>query len=97
MNMNREDQVNKAMKSLEGVQRAQAPHGGFAKIQQRLADQRKQQQPSYEWLKIAAVISLVVCSNIWAVSTYLVADSTEAGTSGSYPQIVFNFNLYDYE
>ncbi|WP_424961308.1 hypothetical protein [Ekhidna sp.] len=97
MDMEQENRINKAMESLEGIQRAKAPADGFEKIQQKLADQRmRQQQPARSWMKVAAVVALVVCSNAWAISNYLTSESTTIEDS-NYPQLMSDFNLYDYE
>ncbi|MEQ9100079.1 MAG: hypothetical protein RIF40_13065 [Imperialibacter sp.] len=100
--MNQKNRATEIMNSLEGIQRAKAPHDGFAKIQQKLAEQRKQQpltkqQAGNEWIKIAAVIALVVCSNIWAVSNYLGSNTSTSVETSGYPQIMSDFNLYDNE
>lgn len=100
--MKRENRVTEIMNSLEGIQKAKTPRDGFAKIQQRLADQRKQQrsvehQAGFGWMKIAAVIALVIASNIWAVSNYWTSNNKIATESGSYAQLMTDFNLYDNE
>ena len=101
MNMERKHRVTEVMNSLEGIQKAKAPRDGFAKIQQKLADQRRAQptisKPDYGWMKVAAVIALVVCSNIWAVANYWASDQATSTDAGSYPQIVTDFNLYENE
>ncbi|MEP0985421.1 hypothetical protein [Ekhidna sp.] len=98
MDMEQEKRITKAMNSLDSIQRAKAPTYGFAKIQQKLADQRmKQQQPAGSWMKVAAVVALVVCSNVWAVSNYLSSENVTTEDSSSYPQLMTDFNLYDYE
>jgi len=98
--MKPENRGKEIMNSLEGIQRAKAPRDSFAKIQQRLADQRKQQpsikqQSSYGWMKIAAVIALVIISNIWAVSNFMSSNTSE--TPGNYTQLIADFNLYENE
>jgi len=100
MNMKREDRVSGIMTSLDEIKRAKAPKDSFAKIQQRLADQRKQantaQGANLNWMKIAAVITLILASNTWVVSNYF--STTQMPTdSTNYPQIVANFNLYEDE
>lgn len=100
--MKQENRVTEIMNSLEGIQKAKAPRDGFAKIQQKLAHQREQQFPikqqtGYGWMKIAAVIALVIASNIWAVSNYWTSDSMTATETGSYAQLMTDFNLYDNE
>lgn len=102
MSMKKEDHVNRSMNSLEGMQRAKAPQDTFSKIQQKLADQRKlqrsaEQQTSNGWMKIAAVITLVVASNIWAVSNYWESDNMTTTESYGYAQLITDFNLYDNE
>lgn len=98
--MKREKSVNDIMNSLDSIQRAKAPADGFVKIQQKLADQRKssiepKKQTNFGWLKVAAVIAFVVCSNAWAVSNYLTSDLQSENTgSDSYSQITTDFNLY---
>lgn len=100
--MKQETRLTEVMNSLEGIQKAKAPHDSFAKIQQKLADQRKRQPPikqqlSYGWMKIAAVIALVITSNIWAVSNYMKSDNSTSEESSNYAQIVSDFNLYENE
>ena len=97
-----EDRVKKVLNSLEGVQKAKAPHDGFSKIQQRLAAQRQGTELGHQssrraWIKVAAVIALVVSSNIWVVSNYLSSQEFSSEESSSYPQVVSNYNLYDDE
>ncbi len=102
MNMKEEDPINRALDSLKGIQRAKAPSQTFAKIQQKLADQRANKgiadpQPNYAWIRVAAAMALLVASNIWAVSNYWVSDSNTATESGGYAQLMTDFNLYDNE
>lgn len=102
MSMKKEKRIEEVMNSLEGFQKPKVPQNGFRKIQQELADQRQQQpqikQPSrYGWIKVAAVIALVLCSNIWVVSEYLTSDEGAASEAGGYSQITNDFNLYEYE
>ncbi|MFZ1808423.1 MAG: hypothetical protein WAU36_14425 [Cyclobacteriaceae bacterium] len=100
--MKQEKRVTEILNSLEGIQKAKVPHSGFAKIQQKLADQRKQEpiineQSGYGWMKIAAVIALVIASNIWAVSNYLGSESMASVEVSSYAQLMTDFNLYENE
>lgn len=104
MNMKPKNRVTEVMNSLEGIQAAKAPADTFAKIQQKLADQRKHQPPikmqsSYGWMKMAAVIALVVSSNIWAVSNYWVSESIASETSeiSDNYSLMTDFNLYENE
>lgn len=101
MNMERKNRIEEVMNSLEGIQKAKAPRDGFAKIQQKLANQRREQptlsKPDYGWMKVAAVIALVVCSNVWAVSNYWGADRATSADASAYPQLVTDFNLYENE
>lgn len=102
MNMEPEKHVQEIMNSLEGMQKAKSPTNGFVKIQQKLANQRLgqssiKQDSSQDWIKIAAVIMLLITSNIWAVSNYLVVSNSSSLTTQSYPQITTDFNLYKNE
>ncbi|RIJ42897.1 hypothetical protein [Pontibacter oryzae] len=94
--MKQDKRVAKVMNSLEGIQRAKAPHDGFAKIRQNLADQRQQEQTAaYGWMKVAAVIAFVVTSNVWAVTNFLQTGTAPSAETGSYTQITTDFNLYE--
>lgn len=100
--MKEEKRLEDVMGSLKGIQRAKAPHDGFAKIQQRLAQQRQEaavldQKSSSNWLKVAAVIALVLCSNIWAITTYMSSTNQTPAESGEYSQVTSDFNLYGNE
>ncbi|MEP1034782.1 hypothetical protein [Ekhidna sp.] len=99
MDMEQENRITEAMNSLDGIQGAKAPADGFAKIQQKLANHRmqKEQHPVGSWMKVAAVVALVICSNVWAVSNYWTSESVATEDSSSYPQLMTDFNLYDYE
>ncbi|GAA0877194.1 hypothetical protein GCM10009119_01620 [Algoriphagus jejuensis] len=103
MNMKREDQVKRVLDSLDGIQRAEAPKEGFSKIQQRLAGQRtlplREESSGRGWLWIAASLALVLCSNIWVVSTQWTTETAPANveTYSEYPQLITDFNLYDHE
>ena len=89
------------MGSIEGLERVKAPQDGFQKVQQKLTKQRQGlrpselQQPNHSWMKVAAVIALVVCSNIWVVTNYLKSDSQTLAESGVYSQVTTDFNLYE--
>jgi len=102
MNMKEEDPIDRALGSLQDIQRAKAPSQAFAKIQQKLADQRANKgmvdpQPSYAWMRVAAAMALLVASNIWAVTNYWAPDSNTTTASGGYVQLMTDFNLYDNE
>ena len=98
--MKEKNRVHEIMNSLDGIQQSKAPRDGFAKIQQKLADQRAQ-QPAIKyrsaWMRVAAVIAFVVCFNIWIVSNYLSNEDMIPSESNDYPQLVTNFNMYDNE
>lgn len=101
MNMKQEKRLTEIVNSLDGIQKAKAPVDGFAKIQEKLASQRKQSIPinkksGYEWLKIAAVIGLVIFSNIVAVSNYLELSINNSEESDNYLEMT-DFNLYENE
>ena len=94
MSMNKKDRIEKIMHSVGGMQSAKAPAGTFSKIQQKLADQRKEQErSSYRWLGVAAVILLVICSNVIIVSNYYSNESRS--WQGDYLQLTSDFNLYE--
>ncbi|MBU2914089.1 MULTISPECIES: hypothetical protein [Reichenbachiella] len=98
MNMDKDNRINEIMNSLEGIQRAKAPAGGFAQIQQRLVNDHQanvtQAKSGFGWMKVAAVVAMVISMNIWAVSNYF--DSYSAGTNNTdgYSQLITDFNLY---
>lgn len=101
--MERENRVDKVMSSLEGMERADAPRGSFAGIQQRLAAQRQEQpaiaqEDRFGWLKVAAVTALIVCANAWAVTNFLgTANDDRPVVSSGYSQLMTDFNLYENE
>lgn len=99
--MKEEKRITEIMNSLEGIQPVKAPPNGFVKIKQKLADQELQQpitqQSSYGWVRVAAVIALVICSNLWAVTNYLSDEGTLITEPDSYPQLVSDFNMFENE
>lgn len=97
--MKQHNRINKVLNSLDGMQRAKAPGDGFAKIQQRLAEQRMQQamarpDTGFEWIKVAAAVALVVIVNIWAVANFITSDTKAAPKSGNYAELTTDLNLY---
>ncbi|GAB5524628.1 MAG: hypothetical protein Roseis2KO_25000 [Roseivirga sp.] len=102
MSMKKEDRVDEIMNSVENLHRVSVPQDGFQKVQQKLVDQRSRagmtEKPSDQsWMRVAAVIALLVCSNIWAVANYLSPDDTPIDEPSGYTQITIDLNLYDYE
>ncbi|TRX49027.1 hypothetical protein FNH22_27735 [Fulvivirga sp. M361] len=92
--MNKKDRIEEIMHSVGGMQRAKAPADAFSKIRQKLADPPKEQETSsYRWLGVAAVILLVICSNVVIISNYY---SNESWSQHSdYLQLTSDFNLYE--
>ncbi|UZR98953.1 hypothetical protein [Chondrinema litorale] len=94
--MKQEKRIKEIMNSLEGIQKVKAPYEGFSKIQNRLVYQSKK-QAKYSWLKVAAVIALIICSNVLVVSNYFILENTSTIKTGNYLHIINDFNLYNHE
>ncbi|PIB34916.1 hypothetical protein BFP72_05660 [Reichenbachiella sp. 5M10] len=101
MNMDKDNRINEIMNSLEGIQRAKAPRDGFAKIEQALSEKNRQLTPlgpsTPNWIKVAAVVALLICPNIWAASSFFKSFTSSNTTNDAYPQLINDFNLYAYE
>lgn len=94
MNMKKEDDLNRILNSLQGIKRAKAPNGAFNGIQQKLADQRKEQpKPERSWLGVAAVILIIVCSNAVVIAKYYGEESTTTSQMES-SELITDLNLY---
>jgi|AntRauTorckE6833_2_1112554.scaffolds.fasta_scaffold49947_2 hypothetical protein len=99
--MKAEDRINRALKSIENIERAKAPEDGFQRIQEKIAAQKNARKNSNEvlgttTLKMAAMISIILSFNIWAASNYLNSDNLD-NDSTAYSQITIDYNLYENE
>lgn len=99
--MKSEDRINRALKSLENIERAKAPEDGFQRIQAKIAAQKNASKHSNgvlgtSILKMAAMIAIVLSFNIWAASNYLSSDHLD-NDSAAYSQITTDYNLYENE
>ena len=87
--------------SLEGIQRAKAPKGSFLKIQEKLSKQQEHTPSttinSMSLLRIAAVITLMICTNIWVVIRQSQDEQVVGEIDENYSSITMDFNIYDYE
>ena len=99
--MRSEDWTNKVLNSLEGIERAKAPEGGFGTVKQKIADQKHDEESSKRLtmsvlIRLAAMITIILSINVWAISNYLEGgiESTDATT---YSQITTDYNLYEDE
>ncbi|MEL7146807.1 MAG: hypothetical protein AAFO69_10595 [Bacteroidota bacterium] len=100
--MKKEDRIDQVLSSLDGIQKAKAPKGSFEGIKERLAtehiaDPGISNNRSNGWMKIAAVITLAICANIWAVSNINSTEDVSQLSSDGYPQLINDFNLYENE
>lgn len=100
--MEQKKRVWEVLNSLEGMERAKAPEGGFMKIQQRLADHLQTDLgrenialSSNHWLKVAAVITFLICANVMAVTQYLSPIELDDRQSSGYSQLLTDFTLYE--
>ncbi|WKV12428.1 hypothetical protein [Marivirga harenae] len=101
MDMKSEDRINRALKSVENIERAKAPEDGFQKIQAKIAAQKNVSKNTKgglgtSMLKMAAMIAIILSFNIWAASNYLGKDNVHLDNS-AYSQITTDYNLYENE
>ena len=93
MNMKEESRIDKVMNSLEGVERAAVPDHVFSNIKGSLTDQQETTNGSgYQWLAVAAVIVLVVCSNLLMISNSINIEQP-TDVQGDY-SLTINLDLY---
>ncbi|WP_339793113.1 hypothetical protein [uncultured Imperialibacter sp.] len=89
-----EDWKDKIMNSLEGLDKAQPPANAFSKIQQKIhALPPKKKQRSDNWMAVAAAIVLMVCSNIFFISSYVSSTETNSQLQ-SYTDLISSYNIY---
>lgn len=93
--LHKDEWIEATLNSLEGIERVKAPAAAFEQIQQKLAEERKSHQESrYQWMGIAAAIALIVCANVFVISSTLKGESLPED-GGGYAQITSAYNLYE--
>ncbi len=92
-----EEWKDKVMDSLTGLERAKPPVDGFQGIQRKLAHRSKNGDGNRrQWMAVAAVILMVISSNVILVTNYLKSDQQSSITS-EYPEMITSYNLYENE
>lgn len=94
--MSEEKWINDVLNSLQDADRPNAPQQTFEGIQQRIIDQGKQQTSNYRWMGVAAMIVLVICSNVLLLSSYYQSEEV-TDYEEEYPEIISNYRLYEDE
>ncbi len=92
-----EEWKDKVIGSLSGMERATPPADAFHKIQRRLTNRiRPAAENQRQWLAVAAVILMVVSSNVLLLSNYFNEEPQLSPTS-EYSGMITSYNLYDNE
>ncbi|UXP31241.1 hypothetical protein N6H18_12870 [Reichenbachiella agarivorans] len=81
------------MNSLKGTERAQAAPNVFEKIQRKI-DQRSNRTSSKGWMSVAAVLVLLISSNIILIKNYY-SQPTSTQTDQTYDNLVSDYNIYE--
>ena len=93
MNMIKESRLDRVMNSLEGMEQAQVPDHVYSNIRRTLAEQQESVNSSgYQWLAVAAVIALVICSNLFVISKHVNAELPSEVQSDY--SLTINLDLY---
>ena len=88
---------DKVISSIGGIERATPPADTFKSIQRKLNNRSKHEEQNQRlWLAIAAVILMVICSDVILLSDYLSEESL-ASYSTEYSAMITSYNLYDNE
>lgn len=93
--MSEEKWIDDALSSLEDADRAKAPTDVFEDIEQQIAKQQLP-KPKYQWMAVAAIILLVVCSNVLLLDNYLQEEEI-SDYPDEYPEVISNYTLYEDE
>ncbi|MEQ8711959.1 MAG: hypothetical protein RIC80_03025 [Cyclobacteriaceae bacterium] len=92
-----EDWKDKIIGSLSGMDRAKPPTDAFTEIRRKLANRTKpKEQNQRHWLAVAAVILMVISSNVLLLSNYL-NDEQQPSYTSEYSGMITSYNLYDNE
>ena len=89
-----EDWKDDILNSVRGMQKLDPPQDTFSKIQKKIRNQQPSQGSGFEWVAVAATISIIVLSNLLFINFYL-KQGREASIDESYPELVSNYNLYE--
>ena len=84
---------DRIMNSLDGMEKVSPPADTFSQIQNRIAAADNEASNSYNWLAIASVILLMICSNIFAVNYYFNNNSIDYSESTT-TELITDFNIY---
>ena len=89
-----EDWKDDILNSIRGLERLEPPEDTFSKIQKKIRNQQPSQSSGFEWIAVAATITLIVLSNLLFINSYI-KQEREASIDESYPALVSNYNLYE--
>ncbi len=92
--MSEEKWIINVLNSLEGVEQAKAPDV-FDDIQQKIAQEQPKKQ-TFQWVSVAAVILIVLCSNVLILNDYFLSEDTSAYEE-EYSELISNYTLYEDE
>ncbi|MDO6437850.1 hypothetical protein Q4534_10545 [Cyclobacterium sp. 1_MG-2023] len=88
---------NKILNSLEGVGEVRPPEGNLLKIKEKIRERKGKelQKQQSQWMPVAAVIVMLLCANVFVVSNYFEYQEDTEQVSGSYSEIISDFNIYE--
>ncbi|UXX79195.1 hypothetical protein N7E81_17720 [Reichenbachiella carrageenanivorans] len=91
-----EEWKDKIMNSLDGMEKAQPPKDRLQKIQAAIAQQHhiSVSPKGLSWMAVAAVILLVICSNVMVVTHYF-DQTSNISAFETYVPLTANFNIYE--
>ncbi|MEM9326421.1 MAG: hypothetical protein AAGA85_12215 [Bacteroidota bacterium] len=88
-----EEWKNQILKSIEGIERAQAPSGAFQGIKDRITNPGAGTHESDRfWIAVAAAIAFILLSNGYFFHDYIQGSSPGQET---YTTLLSNYNLYE--
>ncbi len=93
--MSEEKWIDDVLQSLEGANSAKAPKDAFENIKQKIIEDKPTKQ-SFQWIGVAAVILIVLCSNALLLNDYFLTEEV-AEIEQEYPELISNYTLYDDE
>lgn len=92
--MSEEKWISDVLNSLEGAESAKAPDV-FGDIQQKISQEQPKKQ-TFQWVSVAAVILIVLCSNVLILNDYFRAEDV-SDYQDEYSELISNYTLYEDE
>lgn len=91
-----EEWKDKVFKSVQRVEKAQAPPHVYGKILKRIRESKEEtaSNPQY-WYAIAASIAILLMINVFALLNY--TNQMEPTDEAYYSEIISTYNIYDFE